>query len=272
MNDTAATVADPMFRGTLSGRVAAVTGAGRGIGLGIATGFAEAGASVVLMDLDEAVVEAGENLAAAGVPAVGVVTDVTDPEQVRAALAIAKERFGGLDILVNNAGIITIDRLEDTTVESVEQVLKVNTTAVFIGVQEALPMLRESEHGCILNASSGQGRQGFLFTPAYAASKFGVIGMTQSMAKELAADGIRANAYCPGIVETPMWEYNDARWGRLLGGYEPGELIQEWIDGIPLKRPATASDVTNLLLFLASDAGQYITGQAINVDGGMFMS
>lgn len=272
MTDTTQPVADPMFAGTLQGRVAAVTGAGRGIGLGIATAFAEAGAQVVLIDLDEAVTSAGEELQRRGFAAAGVVADVTDPEQVGAAMQVAEQRFGGLDVLVNNAGIITIDKLEDTRLEDVERVLRVNTTAVLIGVQQALPLLRASDNPCVLNASSGQGRQGFVFTPAYAASKFGVIGLTQSLAKELAPDGIRVNAYCPGIVETPMWEYNDRRWGALLGDYQPGELIAEWIDGIPLKRPATATDVANLLLFLASDAGQYITGQAINVDGGMFMS
>jgi meso-butanediol dehydrogenase/(S,S)-butanediol dehydrogenase/diacetyl reductase len=124
----------------------------------------------------------------------------------------------------------------------------------------------------ILNASSGQGRQGFIFTPHYAASKFGVIGLTQSLAKELAPSGVRVNSYCPGIVKTEMWEYNDREWGSRLGDYKPGELIQEWINGIPLKRPAEATDVANLLLFLASDAGSYITGQAINIDGGMFMN
>ena len=80
------------------------------------------------------------------------------------------------------------------------------------------------------------------------------------------------NSYCPGIVKTDMWDYNDHEWGKRLGDYKPGELIQEWIEGIPLKRPAEASDVANLLLFLASDAGNYITGQAINIDGGMFMN
>jgi meso-butanediol dehydrogenase/(S,S)-butanediol dehydrogenase/diacetyl reductase len=133
-------------------------------------------------------------------------------------------------------------------------------------------MRRAGKGGRILNAASGQARQGFIYTPHYAASKFGVVGLTQSLAKELAADQITVNAYCPGIVGTDMWDYNDREWGRLLGTYGPGELMAEWVAGIPLGRAGTNDDVANLLLFLASDEASYITGQSINVDGGMFMS
>jgi meso-butanediol dehydrogenase/(S,S)-butanediol dehydrogenase/diacetyl reductase len=211
-------------------------------------------------------------LRAAGFDAEHAVADVTNEDQVKAAFARVVELWGGLDILVNNAGIITIANLEELSLEEFNKVLNVNTTAVFLCCREAAPLLKASGKGVILNASSGQGRQGFIFTPHYAASKFGVIGLSQSLAKELAPAGVRVNSYCPGIVKTEMWEYNDREWGTRLGNYKPGELIQEWIDDIPLKRPAEASDVANLLLFLASDAGSYITGQAINIDGGMFMN
>jgi meso-butanediol dehydrogenase/(S,S)-butanediol dehydrogenase/diacetyl reductase len=99
-----------------------------------------------------------------------------------------------------------------------------------------------------------------------------VVGLTQSLAKELAGDQITVNAYCPGIVGSDMWSYNDREWGRLLGDYKPGELMAEWIAGIPLGRAGTNDDVAALLLFLASDDAAYITGQTINVDGGMFMN
>jgi meso-butanediol dehydrogenase/(S,S)-butanediol dehydrogenase/diacetyl reductase len=98
------------------------------------------------------------------------------------------------------------------------------------------------------------------------------VGLTQSLAKELASDQITVNAYCPGIVGSDMWSYNDREWGRLLGNYAPGELMKEWIAGIPLGRAGTNDDVASLVLFLASDDAAYITGQTINVDGGMFMS
>jgi meso-butanediol dehydrogenase/(S,S)-butanediol dehydrogenase/diacetyl reductase len=200
------------------------------------------------------------------------VADVTDEDAVKSVFAKADELWGRLDVLVNNAGIITISNLDDLSLADFQRVLTVNTTAMFLCCREAAPLLRRSEHAAILNAASGQARQGFIFTPHYAASKFGVIGLTQSLAKELARDAIRVNAYCPGIVKTDMWDYNDREWGKRLGDYAPGELIQEWINDIPLKRPAEASDVANLILFLASDAGAYITGQAVNIDGGMFMN
>lgn len=266
------TIGSEIFQGHFKGRRALVTGGASGIGYGIAQAFAEAGASVLLVDRSPQVSESAEKLRAAGFDVEHAIADVTDEDQVKAAFAKTVELWGGLDILVNNAGIITISNLEDLSLDEFNKVLAVNTTAVFLCCREAAPLLKASKHGVMLNASSGQGRQGFIFTPHYAASKFGVIGLTQSLAKELAPSGVRVNSYCPGIVKTEMWEYNDREWGSRLGDYKPGELIQEWIDGIPLKRPAEASDVANLLLFLASDAGSYITGQAINIDGGMFMN
>lgn len=265
-------VAATLYRDHFVNRRVAVTGAARGIGHAIARGFAESGASVFLIDRDEHVTQAVEDLRRDGFDARGAQADVTDETQMVRAFAEIGEAWGKLDTLVNNAGIITINDLENTSVSDFQRVLNVNTTAMFIAIREAAPLLRAAGGGSVLNAASGQARQGFIYTPAYAASKFGVIGLTQSLAKELAKDNIRVNAYCPGIVHTEMWEYNDREWGSRLGDYKPGELIAEWIAGIPLGRPASESDVTNLLLFLASSAAEYITGQAVNIDGGMFMN
>ena len=127
--------------------------------------------------------------------------------------------------------------------------------------------------GRLINTGSGQSRDGFIYTPHYAASKMGVVGITQSLAKELATSGITVNAFCPGIIETDMWKYNDKAWGDLLGDYEEGELIDEWVqNNIPMKRAGTPDDVAGLVLFLASEDAAYITGQTINVDGGLIMS
>jgi meso-butanediol dehydrogenase/(S,S)-butanediol dehydrogenase/diacetyl reductase len=245
-------------------RTVVVTGAGGGIGKGIAARFAAEGANLVLADRSEAVLEAAEELGGIGVQA-----DITKPDDV-ARVFDAAER---VDVLVNNAGIITISRLEELTLDDWDRVLRVNTTGAFLCCQAAAARMRaQGGGGRILNAASGQARQGFIFTPHYAASKFGVVGLTQSLAKELAKDQITVNAYCPGIVGSDMWSYNDREWGRLLGDYKPGELMEEWVAGIPLGRAGTNDDVASLLLFLASDDAAYITGQTINVDGGMFMN
>jgi meso-butanediol dehydrogenase/(S,S)-butanediol dehydrogenase/diacetyl reductase len=241
-----------------------VTGAGGGIGKGIAARFAAEGATLVLADRDPAVLDTADELGAIAVQA-----DITEPDDVARVFAAADR----VDVLVNNAGIITISRLEELTLADWDKVLRVNTTGAFLCCQAAAAKMRaQGGGGRILNAASGQARQGFIYTPHYAASKFGVVGLTQSLAKELARDQITVNAYCPGIVGSDMWSYNDREWGRLLGDYQPGELMAEWIAGIPLGRAGTNDDVASLLLFLASDDAAYITGQTINVDGGMFMN
>jgi meso-butanediol dehydrogenase/(S,S)-butanediol dehydrogenase/diacetyl reductase len=246
------------------GRTVVVTGAGGGIGKGIAARFAAEGARVVLADRSERVHEA-----ATEVGGIGVQADITDPADVTRVFDAAER----VDVLVNNAGIITISKLEELTLEDWDRVLRVNTTGVFLCCQAAAARMRaQGGGGRILNAASGQARQGFIFTPHYAASKFGVVGLTQSLAKELAKDQITVNAYCPGIVGSDMWSYNDREWGRLLGDYKPGELMEEWVAGIPLGRAGTNDDVASLLAFLASSEAAYITGQTINVDGGMFMN
>jgi meso-butanediol dehydrogenase / (S,S)-butanediol dehydrogenase / diacetyl reductase len=246
------------------GRTVVITGAGGGIGKGIASRFAAQGAQLVLADRSDAVHQAAEELGAVGVQA-----DITMPADV-AKLFQAAER---VDVLVNNAGIITISRLEELRLEDWDRVLRVNTTGTFLCCQAAAARMRsQGGGGRIVNAASGQARQGFIYTPHYAASKFGVVGLTQSLAKELAKDQITVNAYCPGIVGSDMWSYNDREWGRLLGDYKPGDLMAEWVAGIPLGRAGSNDDVAALVLFLASEDAAYITGQTINVDGGMFMS
>jgi meso-butanediol dehydrogenase / (S,S)-butanediol dehydrogenase / diacetyl reductase len=254
-------------------KVVVVTGAAHGIGRGIAERFAGEGASVVLLDRSPDVHDTAAQIASGGADAVGLVADVTSQEEVSAAFAAVRERHGRLDVLVNNAGTITISKVEDLTLEDWNRVLSVNTTGAFLCAQAAIALMREvGMGGRVLNAASGQARQGFIYTPHYAASKFGVIGLTQSLAKEVAKDQITVNAYCPGIVGSDMWAYNDREWGRLLGSYAPGELMAKWVEEIPLGRAGTNDDVAELLLFLASDAAAYITGQAINIDGGMFMN
>ncbi len=258
----------------LVGRTVFVTGGNKGIGLGIAKRFAEEGANVAIAAIDKDTPEAAIALAQeTGVNVLGLVLDVTDAKAVQQAFEEAEAKLGAISVSVQNAGVITIAEVEDLTEREWDLNLDVNTKGVFLCCQQAIRRFRASgTKGRLINTASGQARQGFIYTPHYAASKFGVVGLTQSLAKELAREGITVNAICPGIIHTEMWEYNDRVWGKMLGDYGPGELMAEWVEGIPMGRAGTPSEVGALVTFLASDDAAYITGQTINVDGGLIMS
>ena len=257
----------------LAGKVAVVTGASRGIGAAIATRLARDGASVVLCANEPQVEQVAEAIRAAGGRAATVQADVTVSRDVARIYDTAESAFGRVDISVQNAGVITIARIEALSEEEWDRVLAVNTKGVFLCCQEAIARIRgHGGGGRLINTASGQARQGFIFTPHYAASKFGVIGITQSLAKEVAREGITVNAFCPGIISTDMWAYNDEAWGKLLGSYAPGELMAEWVRTIPMGRAGTGEDVAGLVAFLAGPDAAYVTGQTINVDGGLIMS
>ena len=258
---------------SLTGKVAVITGASRGIGAAIARRLAGDGAAVVLSANEAIVHDVARAIEAAGGRAASVEADVTSASDVARLYDVAEEKFGRVDISVQNAGVITIARIEEMTEAEWDKVLAVNTKGVFLCCREAIGRMRKHKQGGrLINTASGQARQGFIFTPHYAASKFGVIGITQSLAKEVAKEAITVNAFCPGIIETDMWAYNDAAWGKLLGDYAPGELMREWVANIPMGRAGSGDDVAGLVSFLAGPDAAYITGQTINVDGGLIMS
>ncbi|MBB3948644.1 meso-butanediol dehydrogenase/(S,S)-butanediol dehydrogenase/diacetyl reductase [Rhizobium skierniewicense] len=250
-----------------------ITGASRGIGAAIAKRFAEEGANLVVSANEEAVHLIAKQIQADGGKAISFVGDVTSKTSVVDLYDAAETAFGSVDVSIQNAGVITIAKVEDMTENEWDKVMAVNTKGVFLCAQEAIARMRKHMRGGrIINTASGQARDGFIYTPHYAASKMGVVGITQSLAKEVAVEAITVNAFCPGIIETDMWAYNDDVWGKLLGSYAPGELMKEWVQGIPMKRAGSGADVAGLVTFLASDDAAYITGQTINVDGGLIMS
>ncbi|MEM6159526.1 SDR family oxidoreductase [Erwinia sp. P6884] len=259
------------------GKTVVITGACRGIGAGIAERFARDGANLVMVSNDERVFATAERLSAeAGGEILPLQVDVTNETEVADLYAQAAARFGTIDVSIQNAGVITIAAFDKMPKADFEKVLAVNTTGVWLCCREAAKQMVKQRSGSLINTSSGQGRQGFIYTPHYAASKMGVIGITQSLAHELAPWNITVNAFCPGIIESEMWDYNDSKWGEILSSerkqYGKGELMAEWVEGIPLKRAGQPQDVAGLVAFLASDDARYITGQTINVDGGLIMS
>ncbi len=255
-----------------AGKVVVISGGSRGIGAGIAQRFVSEGATVAIASNEDRVHTVAAALTELGGNVSAHILDVTDAAQVTEFYSTVVRDHGRIDVSIQNAGVITIKPLAELTEREWDLVLDVNTKGVFLCCQAAARHMVAQGSGRLINTASGQARQGFIYTPHYAASKFGVVGITQSLAKELAPAGITVNAFCPGIIDTDMWAYNDAVWGKLLGDYAPGELMAEWVRGIPLKRAGTAADVAGLVAFLASDDAAYITGQTINVDGGLIMS
>lgn len=253
----------------LAGRVALVTGAGRGIGRAIALRLAAEGADVVVAELDAASgVEAARAVEAQGRRARSVAADVARPEASRAAVAAALETFGRLDVLVNNAGVVRARPLLEVTEADWDRTFAVNARGLFFCLQAAAREMARGGGGSIVNMASIAGRWGRPLLAAYAASKAAVISITQSAALALAPQRIRVNAVCPGVVDTPMWAQIDREWGQAVGA-QPGEVLAARVAAVPLGRIETPEDVAGLVAFLGSDDAAYITGQAINVCGGL---
>ncbi|MET8249508.1 glucose 1-dehydrogenase [Streptomyces sp. NPDC005202] len=243
------------------GRVALVTGAASGMGLAAARAFAQAGAAVVLADVNQQAVEkAAQNLTDAGHQAIGVVCDVTDEDQAAAMVDRAVSAFGRLDMAFNNAGIqAPPSDAADERAEDFDRVNAVNLRGVWAAQKHELRQMRTQGSGAIVNCSSLGGLVGLPERAAYHASKHGVIGLTKSAAVEYAARGIRINAVCPGVIDTPMVA------GMLEG---QAEAMAEIMKQQPIGRLGTAEEVAAAALWLCSDAASFVVGVALPVDGG----
>lgn len=248
-------------------RVAIVTGAGQGIGAGIAKQLAADGLTVAVADLKE---DNAKNVASdIGLDAQGYFVDVTERQSVFDLVSAVVQDFARLDVMVNNAGIAKIGPLIDAEEKDISQILDVNVKGDIYGIQAAAKQFQRQETGGkIINACSIAGHQGFEMLGIYSATKFAVRGLTQTAAQELAKDKITVNAYCPGIVLTPMWDQIDAEMSKIYN-LPLGASLQKNIDGIALGRGETPADVANLVSFLADHKSDYITGQSIIVDGGI---
>ena len=252
----------------LAGRCALVTGAGTGIGCAIAKALTSAGARVAVTDRDEA---AARTVARALEGAVAFRLDVTDAAETADVIERAADAFGGLEIVCANAGVSTMNRVVDLGEAEWDHNMAVNAKGVFLTNQAAVRYwLAQGVKGVIVNTASMAGKQGVALLAHYAASKFAVVGFTQSLAREVAEHGIRVNCVCPGFVRTAM-QAREVELEAKLRGMTPDAVRAEYIALTPLGRLEEPEDVADVVVFLASDAARFVTGEALNVTGGVRM-
>jgi len=252
----------------LDGKVALITGAAGGIGQAIARRLAREGAHVALADIrTEPLDDIAGTIESHNRKALKVAVDVTQTDQVTRMVQAVIEAFGRIDIFFNNAGIIRVQNFLDVTEAEWDQVIDVNLKGVFLCGQAVAKHMMERHCGKIINTASLAADRGRPEIAAYAASKTAVVSLTRSMALDLADHGITVNALAPGIVDTDMWAFIDNEMGKLWGR-QKGDSMQRRVDIVPLKRAASADEVANVGVFLASDEANYITGQTMYIDGG----
>lgn len=258
----------------LEGKKAIITGGAQGLGAAISEHLAEEGCDVILWDINR---EAAERTSAEIQQRTGRqvgcdVVDVTDAGGIRHGVETAVARLGRLDIMVCNAGILVSGDSLELDPAAWRKVIEVDLTGYFLCAREAARGMLPNQSGAIIQINSKSGKKGSYKNAAYAASKFGGIGLTQSLALEFADRGIRVNAVCPGnLLNSPLWVNSLFKQYAINQGISEEAVRQKYIDQVPMKRPCEYRDVSNVVVFLASDAAGYMTGQAINVTGGQEM-
>lgn len=247
--------------GLLQGKTALVTGAARGIGKALALRFAAEGADIAFTDLviDENGKQTEEEIKALGVKCIGYASNAADYAQTEEVVKKVHEDFGKIDILVNNAGITKDGLMMRMTEGQWDAVINVNLKSAFNFIHAVLPIMMRQKSGSIINMASVVGVHGNAGQANYAASKAGLIALAKSIAQEVGSRGIRANAIAPGFIETAMT------------AALPDNVREEWVKKIPLRRGGKPEDIAEVAVFLASDMAAYVTGQVIQVDGGMNM-
>ena len=247
-------------------RMALVTGGASGLGLGIAQQLRTLGATVAIADLPSAIDRLDPAIRETLVP---IAMDVTDDSQVVDGVRSAITSLGGLDTLVNSAGVFQFRAIEGISTQEWDRILDVNLRGTFLTMREAMPALKASGRGRVVNLASDAGKTGFALLAAYCASKFGVVGLTQAVAVEVAPDGVRVNAVCPGTVaETGMGRVVIEQKIELGFGATKDEVVERGAASFPLRRVGTVRDVVDAVIFLISDGSDWITGELINIDGG----
>lgn len=255
----------------LQGRVALVTGAAQGIGAAIARRYAKEGAAIAIADICRAD-ELEAEIRAHGGRAVQVTMDVTDRVQVTQGFADAESQLGPIDILVNNAAIGTpVALIHDVDPSEWERTLRINLVGSMLCLQAAARSMRPRGRGVVVNIASNVARRGLPNRSAYVASKWGLLGLTQTAALELVDAGIRVNAICPGPVATSHLD-EVMRGHAIAEGRSVEDVAEDWRTGAPMKRFIELEEIADVALFLASDSSSAMTGQALNVTGGMIMT
>lgn len=257
--------------GRFTGKTVVVTGAGSGIGAAISKLFAADGANVVGIDISElGLNDTVSEITMHGGTAIGFVADVTNYESVRRAAQTASNRFGRIDVWINCAGYSRIIPMLNCTEEIWDRTMEINLKGCFFCCQVAIEQMLKQGKGAIVNVSSESGKRGGAQYQAYCASKFGIIGMTQSIAQEFARSGIRANCVCPGVVPTPMWDKQRVDYANKRN-IAPEDVMDYFCNKIPMGRLCSYEDLYGIIGFLASDDSRYMTGQALNATGGSTM-
>ncbi len=253
----------------LDGQVAIVTGAGQGLGKELAKRLDKEGCKIVISDINY---ENANKVAKSLKEAIAIKVDVTNEDEVENMVKSAVEKWGKLDLLVSNVGILIAKAVVDFSLDEWKKMIDVNLNGFFLCAKAAAKVMISNKRGNIIQINSKSGKKGSYKNSAYSSAKFGGIGLTQSLALELAEFGIRVNAICPGnLLDSPLWVNSLYKQYAKNQGISAEEVKKKYISQVPLGRSCTYEDVANVMVFLASNDASYMTGQAINVTGGQEM-